>query len=639
MRTIRRLYFYSITLISLEIVIWGLVGILRSAFSTAIAPPVERLALALALLLVGLPVFLLHWAWVQAQAEKNDEEQTASLRSTFLYGVLLATLIPVAQNLLAYCNRTLFDLASVNAYRSLAGSTQRWTDNWIAILFNGIAAIYFSTVLSRDWKTIPEQGRHADSRRLYRYTWIIYASFWIIYGAQQTTRFLLYITTDTIVRFGYSLPLNGCALLLVGTPIWLYAWTAVQKSLGESAEQESRLRAGVLFLLSVIGAAIALSTLGVTLSIIMRIFLGQNMPWYQFINRVKNPVAIGIPVATAWAYYSYWLNRQARAFRETAKGFGLKRLYTYLLAFAGLVVSVLGVALLLLFIIDVGIRDIQWSKSLGSRLADILAILLVGLPLWLATWQPVMAETLVSGKKGQLARRSNTRKTYLYAALFGSVIGGMASAVWLAYLLLSTMLGSTPPDFLTNLLKATSLLGLSAVVLGVHVLILQKDNRSASDHLAEQHHQFPVILFAAGESAFLQAMTTAIHQQTPNLPLTIQPAGAPVPAASDTKAQAAILPLSLVLNPPEALRAWLNTYRGRKLLVPVSVTGWQWSGYLVRDLAEETQQAALALRQLAEGQTSHSSTPLPGWMIPVCIFAILGILGVAAFAMLWLLPV
>ena len=34
MRTIRRLYFYAVALISLEVVIWGLIGLLRSIFSS-----------------------------------------------------------------------------------------------------------------------------------------------------------------------------------------------------------------------------------------------------------------------------------------------------------------------------------------------------------------------------------------------------------------------------------------------------------------------------------------------------------------------------------------------------------------------------------------------------------------------------
>jgi hypothetical protein len=632
MRTIRRLYFYSITLISLEIVLWGMIGILRSAFSSEIIPPTERLAQALALLLVGLPVFLLHWAWVQIQAGKNDEEQTATLRSIFLYGVLLATLIPVAQNLVAFFNRTLFELAGVNTYRSLTGSSQHWTDNWIAILLNGIAALYFFTVLSRDWKTIPEQCRHADSRRLYRYTWIIYASFWIVYGVQQISRFLLYISTDTVGRFGYSLPLNGCAFLLVGVPIWLYAWGAVQKSLGEEVERESKLRVGVLLLFSLTGAAITLSTSGVTLSIILRVLLGQDMQWYQFINRVKNPVALGIPVAIAWAYYSYWLNRQAHAFSEAVRGFGLKRLYTYMLAFAGLVVSVLGVALLLLFFVDVGIRNVIWDRSLGSRLADILAILLVGLPLWLAAWIPMMTESLVASERGKDARRSSTRKTYLYAVLFGSVIGGMSSAVWMAYLLISAALGSTPHDFSANLLKAVSLLGLSAGVLVFHGLGLRLDSLSSEEHLAEQHNRFPVTLFDAGDTAFRQAMTEAIHRQTPNLLLTIQPADSPALDAGDNAAQAAILPLGLALNPPDTLQAWLNAFRGHKLIVPVAASGWLWSGYPVRLLADETRQAALTLRQLAEGQAIRPSTPLPGWMVAVWILAILGLLALVTLA-------
>ena len=59
MRTIRRLYFYAVALISLEVVIWGLIGLLRSIFSSRLVSTANVLAQALALVLVGLPIFLL----------------------------------------------------------------------------------------------------------------------------------------------------------------------------------------------------------------------------------------------------------------------------------------------------------------------------------------------------------------------------------------------------------------------------------------------------------------------------------------------------------------------------------------------------------------------------------------------------
>ena len=101
MRTIRRLYFYAVALISVEVVVWGLIGLLRSIFSSELVDTADVLAQALALVLVGVPIFLFHWIWTQRTAAKEEEERIASLRAIFFYGVLIGTLVPSVQNLLA----------------------------------------------------------------------------------------------------------------------------------------------------------------------------------------------------------------------------------------------------------------------------------------------------------------------------------------------------------------------------------------------------------------------------------------------------------------------------------------------------------------------------------------------------------
>ena len=80
MKSIRRLYFYLVAFISIEVVLWGLVGLLRSVANDTISGGADALAQALALILVGVPIFLLHWLWVQRASERDEEEKTATLR-------------------------------------------------------------------------------------------------------------------------------------------------------------------------------------------------------------------------------------------------------------------------------------------------------------------------------------------------------------------------------------------------------------------------------------------------------------------------------------------------------------------------------------------------------------------------------
>ena len=55
MKSIRRLYFYLVALISVEIVLWGLVSLLRSMVDQTISGGADALAQALACLLYTSP--------------------------------------------------------------------------------------------------------------------------------------------------------------------------------------------------------------------------------------------------------------------------------------------------------------------------------------------------------------------------------------------------------------------------------------------------------------------------------------------------------------------------------------------------------------------------------------------------------
>ena len=143
MKTIRRLYLYAVALVSLEVVVWGLIGLARSAFvGDEIGGDVARLAGALALIFVGIPVFLLHWWLAQKNAREDEDDRSSYIRAVFLYGALLFTLIPVSQNILTLVNRILFSIFDVSRSNAMFGYGQTWSDNLIAIVMNGLIAFF-----------------------------------------------------------------------------------------------------------------------------------------------------------------------------------------------------------------------------------------------------------------------------------------------------------------------------------------------------------------------------------------------------------------------------------------------------------------------------------------------------------------
>ena len=83
MRTIRRLYVYLTAFISLEVVVWGVIGLVRSMVAgKLIGSGASQLASALSLIAVGVPVFLLHW-WLAQRTISDDEEHFSRIAGEY----------------------------------------------------------------------------------------------------------------------------------------------------------------------------------------------------------------------------------------------------------------------------------------------------------------------------------------------------------------------------------------------------------------------------------------------------------------------------------------------------------------------------------------------------------------------------
>ena len=628
MRTIRRLYFYAVAFITFEVVLWGLIGLLRSILSTSqVGAGGDALARALALTLVGVPIFALHWTWAQRASAADEEEHASSLRAVFLYGALLATLIPVTQNALALINRSLISLAGMDPFRAILGGSQTWVDNLIAILMNAIAAAYFSYVLRRDWATLHDTENFTDIRRLYRHLWLLYSLLMVIFGVQQIIRFMLYVPANLLGQISRDLFMNGLSLLLVGGPIWFFSWKTCQEALQQKGESDSLLRLGVLYLLALAGVATVLSMSGNVTDLILRWGLGEFKSASEFFSRITSPISIALPLGIVWAYYGRWLHHDIRNFGDASRRDGLGRLYYYILSLAGLITGFSGTALLVTFILDMLVGRQIWGPDLRLRISAALAALIIGLPLWLMTWPRMQTQSLLQGSDGGSARRSVVRKTYLYLVLFASVIGGMVSAVTVVFRLLQAALGSQPLD-LVAMLDALGLLVLFVIVLVYHLRCLRADGTEAARVLVERHEKYHVLVFEQKGSGFGESLRLSTQKQAQGLNLTVLDANADIPL--DAKSvQAVILPSDLALNPQKNLGKFLSAFEGRVIVAPVEHPRILWTG-AGRKPADG---AALILRQLSEGQeirTSAGSTS--AWMVVVYILA-----AISGFELLMLL--
>jgi len=615
MKSIRRLYFYLVAFISIEVVVWGLVGLLRSIVDDTISGGADALAQALALILVGVPIFLVHWLWAQRVSARDEEEKTATLRAVFLYAILLATLIPVAQNLLSFIDRALIQGTGLSVERSFSAfREQSIADNLIAIGMNLIVAAYFWNILKGEWATLTDPASGAgkenfsDVRRLYRYIWMLYGLLLTVFGAQQILRFLFYIPGDVLGQMGREVVVNGIALLVVGTPIWVYSWRLIQDSLADPAEMGSTMRLVILYILSLGGVITVITAAWIVVNSLLNVVFGQDISFRELIADIGGPISIGIPLGMVWAYYGYWLNRHIEAVGDRVRQSGMKRLYNYILAFIGLVVAFVGVATLFNFVIDV-VTDFGMSFADYQResLVASIASLIVGLPLWLTMWRPMQAEAMVVGEMGDHARRSVLRKAYLYLALFASVIGGMATAVGLVYQLIRVVLNVDVYDFLNTVLNLTQLLFLFGVVLVYHLNVLRADGASTADSLADKQSEYSVLVVDSG-NGFVDSVKASLAK----LGSKVQLAVTTPEAKPEGNFNAILLNGDLAVDAPE----WIRSFSGRRIVVQNESPDIVWT--------DDAVQAAQSVQKLAEGQEiQKQKTSRSPWVIVAYVFAAL----------------
>lgn len=639
MTTLRRLYLYAVAFVSLETVIWGLIGLARAYF----VPPREEvlaatIATSLSLFLVGLPVFIVHWYLAQRGARANPQERSARLRAVFLYGALLATLLPAQQDTLALIERTLAQIFGLPG--GDLGSGQALVDNLSSILANGLAAAWVLRTQRSDWIAGPQDDEYANVRRLHRHFWLIYGLGLAVAGASEALAALIRLPAPGGDELRFMLS-AGLARLLVGAPIWLLSWRILQHAWQELGERQASTRLVALTFLLVAAAGATLVSAYGALRQALLLLVGGLTPGVEFLRYLSPPLGSLLPLGLAWGYARRLLAADLAAQPvETGAGAGrgrfarllsggalsrlggrlgglgaaaqlrrslaparlpeLRRLVLYALALFGLAGCIYGLHELLAVGFDrlAGTLDENWRRTLSQG----LAALVVGLPTWLVAWTRLSREATLEGEAGERARRTVFRRAFLYASLFAGVIGAMFSMGALVYQLVRAALGAPEPNLLVNSLQQLKAALLFALLGVFHGAVMRQDAQVAERVVRRRQAQFPLLLLAPDEGEFADVLVAALSQEAPGVPVAVHPYSQGAPDETLSAARAVVLPVELLARPSEALRLWLQGFAGPRLVLPTPVEGWQWITGDERPLRTLARQCARQVRMLAEGE-------------------------------------
>ncbi len=632
MSTVRRLYIYLVSAISLQGSVWAIIALLRNLLIPSLNAPTTKLAFEIAVIIIGLPIFLVHWLWGQRLARAELEEAQAGLRRFYLYATLAGFLGPFLTNLyallLAWFTR---HPANWEPYQAFGGVLPF---HLAALVPLAIFWAYHLRQLRADQGQYPDQGNSATMQRLYRLGFSTAGLIMVTLGSIHLLRRFLFLLPSggTDIRSAaYAEPGYAAARLLLGAGIWLFFWLWSQRSfVSDEDERFSVLRKFYLYAWIFAGVLGAVGYGTILLASILRrlLALPSQGDW-------RTPIPIILIMGTVWAYHAYVLRQDERLAAEAPRQAGIRRIYRYLVAGIGLASLLVGLG----GVISVLIRlfDQSLGSSLREQLAWFAAAVLVGLPVWLWSWRLAQSLALASETNGEAERAALTRKIYLYFYIFVATMTVLSGLVYIASKIFGLLLGEPAPT-LSELGQA---IAFSLIAIGVwlfHGASLRTDGRLSQDQRKARLQETEVIILDTEPVGFAATLVPALQRALPGLRTTIlTPAVASEDQATGldqlSRAGLIIAPWTAALD-SEAKSAWsaaLRSSAAPKLLLPIHAAGWEFAGVERYETSGLVQQTIHAVSQILAGQEVHPARPLgAGAVIGIIVAGLIGFVALTS---------
>jgi len=647
MSNVRRWYLYIVSAISLQAVTWAVINLLRNLFIFGIEP--LAVAMQIAVIIIGLPVFLGHWLSGQRSVAKAVEERGATLRRFYLYGSMAGFLGPFAANAFDLIRR-LFQ--GINPEQSREYQRLSTGD---AVVFHLVALVvlallwfYHQRVAQEDAEDIPEAGTSATLRRLY-------VLGFSAAGLTMTTLTLIHLVRWIMLGFG-QIVIRGSGLsvaltdeiarLIIGVSLWLIFWRWAQRLYDGPSEEErdSALRKFYLYGAVFIGAMSVVVRATTILASFFRSILGLASE-----GDISDPLPIIIGMGVLWAYHALVLRDDAKKAGEAPRQAGVRRLHLYLIAGVGLSALLVGLS----GDISVLLRalDTSFGESLREQLAWFTAAIIAGLPVWILPWRKAQIEAVEAGPEGADERRSVVRKIYLYFFQFLATMTVLSSAVYIVYRILSMILGEDPPT-LTELGHAISF---SLIAVGLwlyHGGILRGDGQLAKREQADLLEALRVVVVDVGESLFGQAVVDELKSEIPDISMEpiVLTLGEDETADTDESQESITTQLTkagVIIGSWEiavpggasgAVRAEVAqavaSSPARKILVPFRSEGWDWAGVDRWDSEAIIKQTVRAVKQVLAGEGVKTHRPMGAGAIIAIIVGVILLLIMLAIPLL-----
>ncbi len=621
MNNVRRWYTYVVSFIALQGVTWAIIALLRNIF----LPATNELGVAfqIAVIIVGLPVFLGHWLWSQRNAANEEDERESVVRRLYVYGSLAAFLTPFITNLYDLLGSLL--RAAGTLERRIFVNEQYANTDWylyhlFAVIILGLFWFYHQRVTAEAVKETPETEGSATVRRLYIYGFSAG-------GLTLVTLAVIHLISLVMNQFGTPIDsssdlfvgvIDEILRLIIGVPLWVvfWRWTVKLYRGQDSSEKDSALRKFYLH-----GTVFIAAMSGVVNSTAILASLFHTLLGVPTDGDIRLPLPTILGTGILWVFHYLIIREEAREGENTEQA-GVLRMYRYLTAGIGLAALLTGVGVLL----SVIIRSFEegFIGDLREQLGWFMAAVIVGLIVWVIPFRIVQGQTSDEGAPGAEARRSIARKIYLYVFLFISVLTVLSSGVFIVFRIITLVL-DIETITLSEIAHAIGFTIIAVLSWLFHGILLRSDRKRSEAERLKEVDVLNIALLDFTPGTFGKALAHALRKEMPGLelePILIDAPASDIPEETspleERLAQAglivipwdALLPIESDIPGIPALAHTLAESSARRLLVPTPRAGWDWVGAQPKDHAALVKQSARAVQQIIEGEDIRARNPL-----------------------------
>jgi hypothetical protein len=463
MQTIRRVYMYLMSGITLGVLLVGMnmlftvvfhaLGLSRGIFAGGSDSDREQLSLAIALIVVGLLVWTVHWLFVErslrTENPTHDEERASGTRALYLTIVLAALLlfgVIAGIQLLQELVRSILGVSATAEF----GFGGDFGAALATVLVTGLAWTYHTAIRRRDLASGPLEGAGAWIPRVYLYGAALLGLVMLALSIGSLLTTGLQALVGDVPDFGdVDVTRRAIADAIAGIIGWgvvflghaSYATSLIHDTRWRGvSERRARLR------LAYFVAAIAASAIGVLAFAFQALNAGIGMALSvsdvvngdALVLAIGGPILAMLPWAGAWLLHWRWM----RAESMEADGPGwiatVDRLDGSVVALVGLVATSVGVGGLTGLLIDVLLGGNRADSDFWRReAAGYLAIAFPGAVMWLWNWARLQGRHAAAPG---VEAGSTVRRAYLLIVVAVALIVSLASLAYLLYRLFGAIL-------------------------------------------------------------------------------------------------------------------------------------------------------------------------------------------------------